>query len=482
MSCEWSSAEMIGRGGTGDPRENPPIGGTVRARYSHLRKSVANPVRGFPPELHRAGAASLPALVAVVTRTEIAAWPVLPSSRELSYCARLILPALHFPLPSVAYLGEKDTNNICNMNSARQDKSNPERMTQLPQSIPELKKKLTVLRSSEIPTWRLHYPPPTKANRVRYPAGSLQDFRMWESCRTMPLFGGFSRGSPVFPALAFRRCSILTSITLIGPNLFTHRPIGPYRTGHYPVLYSVHYWPAINQWSADLILTLSNRLAVLIDSRRVSATPEQSREQSLPALQATNHSPVRAAEEVRPSAGGCCVRWTRQARSYVLSRRRARAPRTRGATGQTQYTRGRLCSTSFAISSTASLAATPILEWRLFTIISLRKKSLPLPAHALTGAPSKHASSKSHQYTQNDTNIARQFRALRLAAMGDLMRVAVSPLTLPRLSASNAEKSFSPNHVRSSQNGSDFTSALQPKEIRRRLECLQRCEVKPDAK
>ncbi|KAJ8877617.1 hypothetical protein PR048_022072 [Dryococelus australis] len=62
------------------------------------------------------------------------------------------------------------------------------------------------------------------------PAGSL-DFRMWESYRTMPLVGGFSRGSPVSLVLLFRRCSILTSITVIGsqdlavksrPDLFTH--------------------------------------------------------------------------------------------------------------------------------------------------------------------------------------------------------------------------------------------------------------------
>ncbi|KAJ8881296.1 hypothetical protein PR048_017777 [Dryococelus australis] len=39
---------------------------------------------------------------------------------------------------------------------------------------------------------------------------------MWESCRTMSLVGGFSRGSPVSPALSFRRRFILTSITLIG--------------------------------------------------------------------------------------------------------------------------------------------------------------------------------------------------------------------------------------------------------------------------
>ncbi|KAJ8874259.1 hypothetical protein PR048_025102 [Dryococelus australis] len=71
--------------------------------------------------------------------------------------------------------------------------------------------------------------PPTKANRVQYPAGS-PDFRKWESCRTMPLVGGFSRGSPVSPASSFRRLSISTSITLVGyedlnvkscTNLFT---------------------------------------------------------------------------------------------------------------------------------------------------------------------------------------------------------------------------------------------------------------------
>ncbi|KAJ8886144.1 hypothetical protein PR048_012353 [Dryococelus australis] len=36
--------------------------------------------------------------------------------------------------------------------------------------------------------------PPTKANRVQYSAVS-PDFRKWETCRTMPLVGGFSRGS-----------------------------------------------------------------------------------------------------------------------------------------------------------------------------------------------------------------------------------------------------------------------------------------------
>ncbi|KAJ8888277.1 hypothetical protein PR048_007764 [Dryococelus australis] len=50
------------------------------------------------------------------------------------------------------------------------------------------------------------------------PGRATPDFRMWESCRTMPLVGGFSRGSPVSPAPSFRRCSIFTTITLIGSH------------------------------------------------------------------------------------------------------------------------------------------------------------------------------------------------------------------------------------------------------------------------
>ncbi|KAJ8895016.1 hypothetical protein PR048_000325 [Dryococelus australis] len=45
------------------------------------------------------------------------------------------------------------------------------------------------------------HPLPSKANRVQYPAESLPDFRKWESCRIMPLVGGFRRRSPVSPSL-----------------------------------------------------------------------------------------------------------------------------------------------------------------------------------------------------------------------------------------------------------------------------------------
>ncbi|KAJ8867368.1 hypothetical protein PR048_031169 [Dryococelus australis] len=46
---------------------------------------------------------------------------------------------------------------------------------------------------------RWYYWPPTWANRARFPARPLLDPRMWESYRTVPLFGGFPRGSPASP-------------------------------------------------------------------------------------------------------------------------------------------------------------------------------------------------------------------------------------------------------------------------------------------
>ncbi|KAJ8866519.1 hypothetical protein PR048_032362 [Dryococelus australis] len=48
------------------------------------------------------------------------------------------------------------------------------------------------------------------------PGWDTPDFRMWESCRIMPLVSGFSRGYPVSPTPSLRRCSIHTSITHIG--------------------------------------------------------------------------------------------------------------------------------------------------------------------------------------------------------------------------------------------------------------------------
>ncbi|KAJ8869722.1 hypothetical protein PR048_028717 [Dryococelus australis] len=79
-------------------------------------------------------------------------------------------------------------------------------------------------------SWLLENPK-TASDPGSTPGRVTPSFRMWESCRTMPLVGRFSRGYPVSPALSFWRCYILIPITLIGtqdldfesfPNLFTH--------------------------------------------------------------------------------------------------------------------------------------------------------------------------------------------------------------------------------------------------------------------
>ncbi|KAJ8880994.1 hypothetical protein PR048_017467 [Dryococelus australis] len=75
--------------------------------------------------------------------------------------------------------------------------------------------------------WHARLPP--RRTRLNTRPGH-RAFRKWESCRTMPLVGGLSRGSPIFPAPSLRRRFMFTSITLIGsqdlavkssPNLFT---------------------------------------------------------------------------------------------------------------------------------------------------------------------------------------------------------------------------------------------------------------------
>ncbi|KAJ8879287.1 hypothetical protein PR048_019895 [Dryococelus australis] len=60
------------------------------------------------------------------------------------------------------------------------------------------------------------YSPLTSANRVRFPACSLPDFRTWEMCRMMLLVGGFSRGSPVSPPLHCGAASSAPHFILIG--------------------------------------------------------------------------------------------------------------------------------------------------------------------------------------------------------------------------------------------------------------------------
>ncbi|KAJ8897461.1 hypothetical protein PR048_002807 [Dryococelus australis] len=82
----------------------------------------------------------------------------------------------------------------------------------------------------EAATERLARSPPTKAKRVQSPAGSLRIFACRNRTGRCRWSAGFLGDLP-FPRPSFRRCSILTSITLIGSqglavkshqNLFTH--------------------------------------------------------------------------------------------------------------------------------------------------------------------------------------------------------------------------------------------------------------------
>ncbi|KAJ8866576.1 hypothetical protein PR048_032435 [Dryococelus australis] len=72
---------------------------------------------------------------------------------------------------------------------------------------------------------RLDCSRPTKANQVQYP----RPVRKRESCPTMPLVGGFSRGSPVSRALAFRSRYIILSfhphrLSIPRQQTFTRQP------------------------------------------------------------------------------------------------------------------------------------------------------------------------------------------------------------------------------------------------------------------
>ncbi|KAJ8888667.1 hypothetical protein PR048_008159 [Dryococelus australis] len=152
-------------GETGDPRENTMTSGIVR-HDSHVRKFVW----------------------ATGHRTKFA----LVGSERSSHCAEL---------RTQAYALKLRRNAVQRQQS---EKTYQTKVTSTTFPLRRARSKKIVnasrLRSRDDVVVRLlACSPPTEANRVRFPAGSLPDFRMQESCRMMPLMGGFSRGSPVSP-------------------------------------------------------------------------------------------------------------------------------------------------------------------------------------------------------------------------------------------------------------------------------------------
>ncbi|KAJ8895846.1 hypothetical protein PR048_001185 [Dryococelus australis] len=76
------------------------------------------------------------------------------------------------------------------------------RQQKLPACMLTLKVQACIIASYRDYNHGLDYSTPIKAKRVRFPAGSPPDSRMWEPCRTVPLVGGSNWIYSVFPVLA----------------------------------------------------------------------------------------------------------------------------------------------------------------------------------------------------------------------------------------------------------------------------------------
>ncbi|KAJ8890562.1 hypothetical protein PR048_010071 [Dryococelus australis] len=170
-----------GAGETGDPRENPPTNGIVQ-HDSHMQKSgVTRP--GIEPG-----------------SPWWSGWRV-PRSMSLHAC-RWREKAGYAPVE-----GEK--NALCQLaEGGVKELLTDTRKTDCPAEACSTPGQRTGKIGAAV-AQRLAHSPPTKAIRVQSPTGSLPDPRMWESYWMMPLTGGFSRGTPVSPAPALQRLSIL---------------------------------------------------------------------------------------------------------------------------------------------------------------------------------------------------------------------------------------------------------------------------------
>ncbi|KAJ8894916.1 hypothetical protein PR048_000223 [Dryococelus australis] len=185
---------------------------------------------------------------------------------------------------------------------------------------------------------RLACSPPTYANRVQSTAGSLPDFRTWESCRTMPLVG-----SPVSSVLSFLPCSIPQS------------PSSALKT-------------SLLRAAQISSLTHFSLIRARVDRQERSRRQEQHGRRSIDEASSPSALLPRACNVCTPSDN------------------------------------------------------TPI--------------SLPFPYHERSVTATRHTTTAVEDVTAPASRTLA-FRALRLEVMAYLVRVLVSPLSLPRLSATN---------------------------------------------
>ncbi|KAJ8875805.1 hypothetical protein PR048_023706 [Dryococelus australis] len=182
-ALKTSIAGIKGRGWTGDPRENPQTIGIVR-QDSHMRKSESDPAGNITQ--------SLP-LHAVW-------WEEADGEKKLRQERDESGPLGH----GVVITG--DAGAACNETPSHT------KVSQRQLAKAEAARQLSTLLIEAIVRYANCVGVAISTPTLLFQAGSLHGFSRVESWRTMSLVGVFSRGSPVSPAHAFRRCSILNAL------------------------------------------------------------------------------------------------------------------------------------------------------------------------------------------------------------------------------------------------------------------------------
>ncbi|KAJ8893076.1 hypothetical protein PR048_005659 [Dryococelus australis] len=281
--------------------------------------------------------------------------------------------------------------------------------------LPRSTVRLTNIRAAVLETLILRE---THKSRTRT-ANTISEYPdQRESCRTMPLVGGFSRGSPVSRAPAFWRCSIITSFALIGSqdldvkrrsNLSTELNSTPHQRFHQvtSLLRASAFYDSgtvfrVLKAGVGILLYLDVSWLTNQPTRRNFATD------ALPQPTRVKRGGNGSALECKDGGNG------RPPRKPADQRHRAaRFPHVE-IWGDSAGNRTRL-------------ALVGGMNSNQNTTVALISRALWLPYLAKT---------------QHDENIARQSKNLLVAAKIYSISVAVSPLSPPCFSASNAVKSL----------------------------------------